>query len=680
MIGIAILVIFLLFAGLMYARIVPALLAVPCMAVIMAFAARVPAHTIGNLVVAGAVSLAPVYVAVIFGALLGRVTLDTGIARAIVNLAAEYGGENPLVLALTLSAITALLFVSLNGLGAIIMVGSIVLPIMMTSGIPRKIAAPLFLMAFALGFIFNIANWKFYTSFFGVTQTQLLEFAIVLAVIDAAALVFYTVISLRRERDYAAWAVRSADGKANEGGEAQSQQVPWYALVAPVLPILLYFTLHIDPILAFALSAIYAAIAAKPQEIVKTLMAAAIRGVEDVAPAIVLFIGIGVLLTMTKAPQFAQALQPLVSGGWTHNPIAFVAIFGLLSPLALYRGPLNPFGVGIAIFTVLLASHALPAVVVVAAVMAVVQVQNVCDPTNTANVWVANFTGTPIQEITKRTLPYQVVVATLACILIVLGSQQLFGVRAFALAIPRAMADSWPGLLSLPSAANTVAVGDDGSTYAQAGADIIARTIPAGGVLHVLRFTEDPNATDCARKKYAAYIAVTSTAFRLREGTDLDIGLRLEDCGGWEVTEWHDHTLIVPNTSASDWLIAEHGLALEGLARMQNWALANPEKSTHLWTNGLAYAKGDRLTYYYSLFKTVDGYMRAFVRAGGPAYDAGLRTNDIVDKIDGQFWWEYGTFQSQARAYDGKPHSFEVERGSQTLDLQLDEPFAPPLS
>ena len=93
----------------------------------------------------GAVALAPVYVTVIFGALLARVTLDTGIARALVNLAAEYGGEAPLVLALILCAVVALLFTSLSGLGAIIMVGSIVLPIMMTTGVPRVVAATLFL-------------------------------------------------------------------------------------------------------------------------------------------------------------------------------------------------------------------------------------------------------------------------------------------------------------------------------------------------------------------------------------------------------------------------------------------------------------------------------------------------------------------------------------------------------
>ena len=64
-----------------------------------------------------------------------------------------------------------------------------------------------------------------------------------------------------------------------------------------------------------------------------------------------------------------------------------------------------------------------------------------------------------------------------------------------------------------------------------------------------------------------------------------------------------------------------------------------------------------------------------YVRAGGPAFAAGLRSGDVVNKLDGKFWWEYGTYQTQQRAYDGKPHAFEIERGDKILDLQLGAPF-----
>lgn len=650
--ALALLGVFLAFAALMYARIVPAILAVPAMAFSMMLVVGMPLPQIGASLVTGASSLAPVYVTVIFGALLARVTLDTGIARALVNLAAEYGGESPVLLALVLCAVVALLFTSLAGLGAIIMVGSIVLPIMMTTGVPRTVAATLFLMAFALGFIFNPVNWTFYTQLFGVGVQQMLPYARVLGVIDAVALIGYAALAFSRERGYATQAVR-AEAPIRRG-------VPAIALVTPILPIVLYFALHLDASLSFIASAIFGAVVTKPRQAVPTLVAASIRGVEDVAAAVLLFIGIGMLLSATRAPQFVAALQPLVGGGWASNPFGYIAVFGLMSPLVLYRGPLNPFGVGIAVFTVLLSTHALPPVALVAAVMAVSAVQNVCDPTNTANVWVANFTGVALDTITKRTLPFQVAVATLAC-----------AVTAFGM-IPPALAQGLPGFYADPAAANVVAVDASGdSALAVAAAKAVARDLDRAPWRAQLRH-EDPNARDCAGKPYAAFVDVTASTFALREGTDLDIGLRLEDCGGWIVTEWHDHA-VAPGTPGPGDAVT---LALEGTARMRAWAAEDP-RAPGLFARGVASAPGAAPSYFYTLFKTVDGNMRAYVRAGGPAFDDGLRTGDVVMKLDGRFWWEYGTFQTQLRAYDGKPHSFEVQRGTQTIEIQLSTPFTP---
>jgi hypothetical protein len=657
-----VLAVFAAFAVMMFRRWMPAIVAVPAMAVVMMLVVGVPLPQIAALTVTGASSLAPVYVTVIFGALLARVTLDTGIARALVNLAAEYGGEQPFVLALVLSAVVALLFTSLSGLGAVIMVGSIVLPIMMTTGVPRTIAATMFLMSFALGFIFNLTNWKFYTQLFGVVPQQLSHYAVALAIVDALALVVYAAVSFRTERSYATWAVK-ADSERETG-------VPAIALLTPVLPIVLYFALHLDPMLAFALSAIYGVLVTRPRRAIPTLVAAAIRGVEDVAPAVLLFIGIGMLLAATKAPQLASALAPLAAGGWIENPLAFVAIFGILSPLTLYRGPLNPFGVGIAVFTVLLASHALPPIVLVAAIMAVVQVQNVCDPTNTANVWVANFTGVPIDTITKRTLPYQVAVATVASVLVVSASVPLFGTKAFAFTIAPAYAQDVPGFFAAPEARGKIAVDNDGAALSRAAAAFVIDDLRRAS-MQAFAYHDDPNAEDCARKPYSAYLLVSTSTFKLIEGTDLDVGLRLEDCGGWIVNEWHDHS-VAPAPSPAQAV----ELAGEGTQRLRSWASGDAHAAA-LFASGLADASGDPPTYYYTLFKTVDGNMRAYVRAGGPAYVAGLRTNDVVDKLDGRFWWEYGTYQTQLRAYDGKPHSFEVERNGRVVEVQLGAPYIP---
>src|ERR1700687_5791588 len=97
MTGIAIVLVFLVLAGLMVARKLPALLAVPLMALAMN---AIAGGALGDVLDKGAVKLAPIYATVIFGALLSRVVLSTGIAETIVAFAAEFGGDRPFALAL----------------------------------------------------------------------------------------------------------------------------------------------------------------------------------------------------------------------------------------------------------------------------------------------------------------------------------------------------------------------------------------------------------------------------------------------------------------------------------------------------------------------------------------------------------------------------------------------------
>ncbi len=651
--GFAMLAIFALAAYLMYARVLPALLAVPLMALGIAAVAGAGAAGLESTIVDGTTRLAPVIVTVIFGAWLSRVTLSTGIAETIVTYAAEFGGDRPAVLALALSAAVAVLFTSLTGLGAIIMVGSIVLPIMLTIGVPRKTAATLFMLAFALGFIFNIAQWTFYTKTFGVDRVQMQPFAFALAGIDLAVLVIFAIVRFRATRGYATWALDPDEPPARK-------RVPAYALIAPVLPIALYFFGGVNPVVAFALAALYGAVTAAPRNVVPVLIAAAIRGIEDVAPAIVLFMGIGMLLTATALPSVRGALAPLVAAVAPRSWFAYVIVFGLLSPLALYRGPLNPFGVGIAVYTVLAGLGVLPAVTLVAAVMAVVQVQNVCDPTNTQNVWVANFTGVRVDEITKLTLPFQVGVATLATLAVVIFGGALLGAQPFyALGVrPAAAAELDGGLFAPPAAADIVGVAAAGGAAAGPAAHAIAREIGGGWGLHTLEFAAPPPDAPCAAHPYAALLLVSADA--------RDVGLQLEDCANWPVDEWYGDAGGDPERAA-----------LGLLFRLRTWVVDHPALAESLFARGLAFRATDPPTYYYSLFKTVDGAMRAYVRPGGPAYVAGLRTNDIVSKLDGKYWWEYGTFQTQRRAYDGQPHAFVVTRAGRELAVALGAPFVP---
>ena len=430
MIAIGLLIIFLIFAALMFTRKMPALLALPSMAILIAFLAHLPVNDVLNTIIGqGTVKLAPVYVAVFMGAMMGRVLIQTGIAEEIIKWAAEFGGEKPLIVAFGLMLVTILLFTTLQGLGAIITVGSLVLPIMMSLGIPRKLAGTLFLLAFGTGFIFNPILFTLYRQLLQLKPDELLPtqvstFAFILLGLMLITVFIYALIAAKRSGEIL---LMSAISREDLLKRDKNKRVPLLALLTPIVPLVLFFGfnfcgLKLDFTAAFIIGSLFAVLTTDWKNGIKTLTSSAIKGIEDGAPAAILMMGIGMLLNALNLQPIKTALEPLIKSLPFGSPIFYVAFFGLLSPLALYRGPLNIFGIGIGLFTIMFGTGVLPPMALLAAIMCVVQVQNICDPTNTHNVWIANFTGIRVEELTKETI----IPIVLVCILGLILSAMMF--------------------------------------------------------------------------------------------------------------------------------------------------------------------------------------------------------------------------------------------------------------
>lgn len=92
----------------------------------------------------------------------------------------------------------------------------------------------------------------------------------------------------------------------------------------------------------------------------------------------------------------------------------------ILSPLALYRGPLNLWGLGSGVAALMISAGILPPQAIMGALIATGNIQGVCDPTNTHNVWTAYFTNTDTTTILKKTLPYMLIVVLLDIIYVAL--------------------------------------------------------------------------------------------------------------------------------------------------------------------------------------------------------------------------------------------------------------------
>lgn len=408
MIALLLFLIFLFFAGVMLKGKMPALLAVPAMAIVMALVAGVPFDQIlSRIIVDGSTRLSTPYMAVFFGAFLGQVTILTGIAERIVKIAAEFCGDKPVIIAFTMAFVTGVLFVALTGLGAVIMVGTLVLPILISVGVPRKMAAGLFIMAFGTGHIMNLSLWEFYRSVLNVEIAQVAPFALQVLGINFLIAVVFILFHARRNLLFATCAV-----KLGPRSEAPAKKdVPALSLVTPVVPLILHIGFDWPVIPAFIGAILYGVLTTTPRQATRLLTRAALKGLESGAPAIILMVGIGMLLMMSGMPRVQATMEPLLEQLGGIPPWAFVFGFTLLAPLVLFRGPLNPFGLGIGVYALLLTLNVFPPLAIMALLMTLAQVQAVCDPTNTHNVWVASYTETPVIAITRMTIPFQMIVA-----------------------------------------------------------------------------------------------------------------------------------------------------------------------------------------------------------------------------------------------------------------------------
>ena len=166
--GIILLAGFLIFAALMVMRLLPTLLALPLLAAWIAFVAGMPfVSWLNDVLLGGALRLASPIALVIFGAMFARVIQKVGISDAIIKRAAELSGDQPVSIAFLLTAATVFVFSGMSGLGPVIMIGSITLPLMTGVGIPPVDAAVLFLLAICTGGMANIAGYGTYIGIFG---------------------------------------------------------------------------------------------------------------------------------------------------------------------------------------------------------------------------------------------------------------------------------------------------------------------------------------------------------------------------------------------------------------------------------------------------------------------------------------------------------------------------------
>jgi hypothetical protein len=475
-ISLLILILFLVAAVLMFLRTLPAMLALPLMAIgIIIIEIVAGALTVDDLLRAviadGAVRLADPMVISMFGGMVSVLMQKAGVAESFVRRGAELAGDNPLVVAIIMLAIITLLFTTIGGLGAVIMVGTIVLPILASIGVREYISAGLVLFGISLGGLLNAGNWVVYKTVLGLESDVVSSYALSVFGVVALACVAFITVELWRTRvmksgqrmlvssllllsasagiillaRYALAGVEKGVLPAairwviGSGGviliafivldilrpRRNQPSVRWYAYLIPIVPLLLILVFDLPFVAAFLLGLAYGVLATYRRGILNMTSRAIIEGSASVIPAIVLMMGIGMLLSAILGPTpvgpgkywhdahtgsnivwpVLADMKPLLETIVPHSIITYVLIFTVLGPLALYRGPLNVWGLGYGVGGILLATG-VPAGAVMGILMSLGTIQGVSDPTNTANVWIANEVRLDVTTLMWRTLPY----------------------------------------------------------------------------------------------------------------------------------------------------------------------------------------------------------------------------------------------------------------------------------
>ncbi|MCK4641283.1 MAG: citrate transporter, partial [Candidatus Marinimicrobia bacterium] len=184
----------------MFFRKIPALIALPVMGFIIPLIGGVSlSDTLQYVIGEGTLRLHTAYTVAFFGSMLSIFIQKTGIAENFIKIGAELAGDNPWAIAVLMLTLITLLFTTLGGLGAIIMVATIVLPIMSSIGIGSLTVVGIFLFGLSMGGILNAVNWALYINVMNLTINDIRPFAVIMFSITFLAALAYITIQVYKD-------------------------------------------------------------------------------------------------------------------------------------------------------------------------------------------------------------------------------------------------------------------------------------------------------------------------------------------------------------------------------------------------------------------------------------------------------------------------------------------------
>ena len=359
-----------------------------------------------------------ILVNVFFGAFFGRVLMDTGIAATLIRKVVELGGDKPRITMGLLCIVTAIIFMSMTGIGPVISIAVIVLPILLSLGIPAPIAMFSFMGSIMAGIFGNIVNFNQYQTIYAgfnpeaanYTYNDYFTIGIICMAVSLVVVLVVANFNMGKKKTSHAWA--AAAGSVNDNAPA----ISWISVILPVLGVVLF---EIPIILGFCLSAIYALITTGKlrgtySEICRLFAKLFTDGAIDVAPMV------GFLLTLAmfnNAATYAAPYFTAILGGFVPtSALALAIVFAVLTPLGFFRGPMNLVGCGTAILAVMITTLPGAPVAFLYPLFAVTTIApQHLDITQSWVAWGFGYTKVSTKDYMKMSIPTGWIVGIICC-------------------------------------------------------------------------------------------------------------------------------------------------------------------------------------------------------------------------------------------------------------------------
>lgn len=363
----------------------------------------------------GGVAYASAVIIIVFGAWFAQVLIQTGIAESVIRSAVELTGGRPTVTAMTINLVTALLFTSMYGVGAAIAIGVIALPIMLSQGIPARVAAPVFTMGVGAGAFVNLVQFGTFEKLFpGIKyEAPWLTYFFIGMVVYILIAWLMIWINLRK------LGVRHA-ASVDTAAPVARKRTPYYTYLVPVFPVFMIMVFKWQIIPTFLLSIVLAlALTAKSRSFQGTLNLfnkTFYDAFPDIATIAALWTICGMIIVAGQMPQIAGALRPIFDPILPHTTFQAAVFFAVLGGIgSIYRGPLVVVGTGAALLAIILSNNEIPVPYLYALWLGPTVMQGSCDPTNSWTLWTIGYTKVPHGQFLKTALPF-------GCLMVVITS------------------------------------------------------------------------------------------------------------------------------------------------------------------------------------------------------------------------------------------------------------------